>query len=59
MDVITDQQDTIALEKLPGVDFFPNSSYENESVCRDLIDFCATEPFNKERKTNHLVYIGA
>lgn len=31
----------IELEKLHGVDFFPNSSHENERTCRDFIGFCA------------------
>ena len=30
------------------LDFFPNSSHQNESASRDFIDFCAKEIFNKE-----------
>ena len=30
------------------LDFSPNSSHKNESACRDFIDFCAKEIFNKE-----------
>ena len=44
----TDFKDFVNLEKLHGVDFLRSDTYENETSCRDFINYAAQSIFDKD-----------
>ena len=49
----TDLVHELEVQKLHKVEFFKSSSYENESVCREFINFCSKSLFNQTVKEKH------